>query len=804
MTQTDKQSNVQTFHAFLGKTALTALTALISGTLSLSSQAEDGQDAVLLDDPDIYWTMGKLTSGMDKVFAVLGSDENGLPLHAELRSNTAVLPMVVDGIVPNSDDGAIMFDAAESQGLFVPNSPALNVVPGNPGTANRTYELWFQPRNLPVTGRENRQIIFEEGGTTRGISIYLDGTQEADPTEAELYIMTTNLAETPWGGEADPGLIDPDFAINTTVSAGEIYHLVFVIDKPDNIQENLNGDLVAYLNGEEIGRVEDKVGLWYNHTDAIGIGRRYAESVFHDGLVRGADPTFFYDGVIDEFAIYDGTSLTADQARLHYLTGIQSDMVPIKSFTSDQVRVASGDPVILSWEVNDFDSLSIDNGVADVAGMTVNGAGSTTVNPTGSTTYILNGTSDSLDQRASVRVHVGPPVISSFTTIGADTILSGNSATLVWEVSGEASLSLSPDVGDVGDLDSAVVSPVANTTYILTATNELGSVTEDVTVTVSNNVPPTLGWNAKDVVDLGVEWQPTINSTGNAGIVWSGSGTVETGSSNFGNITTWINSPNLALMSNPADSFQDGLGDPVTKADVSWEFIFRPGDFEGLHTLFNTGGNGAGTAFVLNGSVLDFRFQNANNDSQRVIASSDLAEIGAASDFFHVVGVGDVDSATSGTARFFVNGELKAEVTSTGAIEDWDGGDLAELGTGNNIPGGNPFNPESFNGDIAVFNYFQGILIAEEQAQALFLAQGASAGALEITEIEVMDLSVELSWNSSPDRNYAIDMATSLDGDWIELADSLEAGDGPESTYTANFSEGNPQPVKAFFRVREE
>ena len=801
MTQTDNQSNVQRFHAFLGKTALTAL---ISGTLSLSSQAEDGQDAVLLDDPDIYWTMGKLTGGMDKVFAVLGSDENGLPLHAELRSDTAVLPMVVDGIVPNSDDGAIMFDAAESQGLLVPNSPALNVVPGNPGTANRTYELWFQPRNLPVTGRENRQIIFEEGGTTRGISIYLDGTQAADPTEAELYIMTTNLAETPWGGEAGPGPTDPDFAINTTVSAGEIYHLVFVIDKPDNIQENLNGDLVAYLNGEEIGRVEDKVGLWYNHTDAIGIGRRYAESVFHDGLVRGADPAFFYDGVIDEFAIYDGTSLTADQARLHYLTGIQSDMVPIKSFTSDQVRVALGDPVILSWEVNDFDALVIDNGVGDVAGMTVDGAGSTTVSPTGSTTYILNGTSDSLDQRASVRVHVGPPVISSFATAGAETILSGGSVTFVWEVSGEASLSISPDVGDASDLDSAVVSPVVNTTYTLTAINEFGSVTEDVTVTVSNNVLPTLGWDAKDVVDLGVEWQPTINSTGNAGIVWIGSGTVETGSSNFGNITTWINSPNLALMSNPADSFQDGLGDPVTKADVSWEFIFRPGDFEGLHTLFNTGGNGAGTAFVLNGSVLDFRFQNANNDSQRVIASSDLAEIGAASDFFHVVGVGDVDSATSGTARFFVNGELKAEVTSTGAIEDWDGGDLAELGKGNNIPGGNPFNPESFNGDIAVFNYFQGILIGEEKALDLFLAQGASGGTLEITEIEVMDLSVELSWNSSPDRNYAIDMATSLDGEWIELADSLEAGDGPESTYTANFSEGNPQPVKAFFRVREE
>ena len=801
MTHTHNQYDVQRFHAFLGKTALAAL---VFGALGLSTQAEDGQDVVLLDDPDVYWTMGTLTSGMEEIFAVLGSDENGLPLHAELRSDAAVLPMVVDGIVPNSDDGAIMFDAAESQGLFIPNSASLNAVPGNPGTSNRTYELWFQPRNLPVTGRENRQIIFEEGGRTRGITIYLDGTQTADPTEAELYIMTTNLAEIPWGGEAGPGPTDPDFAISTTVSAGEIYHLVFVIDKPDNIQENLNGDLVGYLNGEEFGRVEDKVGLWYNHSDAIGIGRRYAESVFHDSLVTGEDPVFFYDGVIDEFAIYDGTSLTADQARLHYLVGIESEMVPIKSFTSNEVRVASGDPVILSWEVNDFDALVIDNGVGDVAGMTVDGAGSTTVSPTGSTTYILNGTSDSLDQRASVRVHVGPPVINSFATAGAETILSGDSVTFVWEVSGEASLSISPDVGDASDLDSAVVSPAVTTTYTLTAINEFGSVTEDVTVTVSNNVPPTLGWDAKDVVDLGVEWKPTINSTGNAGIVWTGSGTVETGSSNFGNITTWINSPNLALMSNPADSFQDGLGDPVTKANVSWEFIFRPGDFEGLHTLFNTGGNGAGTAFVLNGSVLDFRFQTANNDSQRVIASTDLAEIGAAADFFHVVGVGDVDSATSGTARLFVNGELKAEVTSTGAIEDWDGGDLAELGTGNNIPGGNPFNPESFDGDIAVFNYFQGILIGEEKALDLFLAQGASGGTLEITEIKVMDLSVELTWNSSPGRNYAVDMSASLDGEWIELADALEAGDGPESTYTANFSEGNPRPVKAFFRVREE
>ena len=153
---------------------------IASSALTMVTSAQDGQEVVLMDEPDIYWTMGKLTDDEAAVAAELGEDVNGDPLDAVLEAE-GDLPVIVNGIVPTASDGAMMFDAAEGQALAVADSPFTNNVPGNPGVTNRTYELWFQPRNLPTTGEENRQIIYMEGGTTRGLTIYLDGTQGLRP-----------------------------------------------------------------------------------------------------------------------------------------------------------------------------------------------------------------------------------------------------------------------------------------------------------------------------------------------------------------------------------------------------------------------------------------------------------------------------------------------------------------------------------------------------------------------------------------------------------------------------------------------
>jgi hypothetical protein len=79
------------------------------------------------------------------------------------------------------------------------------------------------------------------------------------------------------------------------------------------------------------------------------------------------------------------------------------------------------------------------------------------------------------------------PVIQSFTASPA-VIQPGGAATLAWQVTGAASLSISPGIGAVGSA-SVAVQPAATTTYTLTAANAAGSVQAQATVTVQATPP---------------------------------------------------------------------------------------------------------------------------------------------------------------------------------------------------------------------------------------------------------------------------------------------------------------------------
>ncbi|MCP4811469.1 MAG: LamG domain-containing protein, partial [Planctomycetaceae bacterium] len=384
----------------------------------------------------------------------------------------------------------------------------------------------------------------------------------------------------------------------------------------------------------------------------------------------------------------------------------------ISNFTSSAEVVASGQAITLSW-VSDptNDSLEIDNGIGDVSNLTM-----VTVNPTESTIYILTGRRGTSTDSQKVRVLVeNPPLINRFVNLDASTIIEGQSVELYWDVFGESAISLNGI--DVTGEEQLTLSPVETTTYVLRTSNDWGVTTTALTVTVLGRDSPNLSWTAAGLPAGNLAlWSPHINVTGNNAIrfVRNTGGTVQSGASNFTTVSQWINSPGFNLASNPNDSWQDGLGDLVTKANVTWEMVFRPGDFAGTHVLFNTGGNGDGTAITIAGSLLDFRFQDAATTTQRLVISKDLADIGTATDFYHVVCLADVDSATTGTAKMYVNGQLVAgPVTSAGTIEDWDGGDLAELGKGSNIPGSTTFAHTAFTGDIALFNYYGNRLLSE-------------------------------------------------------------------------------------------
>lgn len=157
----------------------------------------------------------------------------------------------------------------------------------------------------------------------------------------------------------------------------------------------------------------------------------------------------------------------------------------ITAFAAASPTIISGQSVALNWTVTGATALKIDPG-----NITVTGMNTTMVMPTATTIYTLTASnvSGSVTQTVTVTVNPPAPVISSFASSAA-TIISGQSATLSWTTTGATSLRLDPGNLDVTGTTSQMVTPTANTTYTLTATNVTGSVMQTVAITVNPMAP---------------------------------------------------------------------------------------------------------------------------------------------------------------------------------------------------------------------------------------------------------------------------------------------------------------------------
>jgi hypothetical protein len=82
----------------------------------------------------------------------------------------------------------------------------------------------------------------------------------------------------------------------------------------------------------------------------------------------------------------------------------------------------------------------------------------------------------------------GTPMISSFAVTPLS-IVSGQSATLSWSVTGATSISISPSIGVVSASGTRAVSRTSSTAYTVTAQNTAGAVNRSVTLTVTPGAP---------------------------------------------------------------------------------------------------------------------------------------------------------------------------------------------------------------------------------------------------------------------------------------------------------------------------
>ncbi len=232
-----------------------------------------------------------------------------------------------------------------------------------------------------------------------------------------------------------------------------------------------------------------------------------------DGIVVAYRWRSSIDGDLSTFASFDTSSLSAGVHTIYlkvqddsgdWSEEVQSDITisgeavaapVINSFGANPGSVTSGESSVLSWDISGATAVTIDQGIGNVP-LT----GTRAVSPVTTTTYVLTATNeaDSVTARARVTVSaatppVGLPIINSFTA-NPGSIMAGGSSILSWAVSNAQTVMITYDgsVASVGSVGSAAASPVATTTYTLTATNAAGSVTATVQLIVSVAPPPSL------------------------------------------------------------------------------------------------------------------------------------------------------------------------------------------------------------------------------------------------------------------------------------------------------------------------
>lgn len=126
----------------------------------------------------------------------------------------------------------------------------------------------------------SRQVIYEQGGDTGGLSIYID--------QGKLYFLawnanTTDPQSTPWGPIYFSSAVESD-----TVYIAALRHSA------------ASGSLSAYLQGQVLGEASG-IGPLFAHSDPIGLGGADGKTLYHDG----DDRRNFFKGYISEYIHYN-------------------------------------------------------------------------------------------------------------------------------------------------------------------------------------------------------------------------------------------------------------------------------------------------------------------------------------------------------------------------------------------------------------------------------------------------------------------------------------------------------------------
>jgi len=190
-------------------------------------------------------------------------------------------PQIVAGLKGN----ALQFNGT-SDGVHLPDSAMI----GNTGThQNRTVIAMF---NCADVSKSDKQVVFEEGGYTRGLTIYVhDGL---------AYGAGWNK-----GGDYSPEW-SPGAFISAPIGSNE-WHVVAIVLRDGGAGQE-DDKFEMWMDGVLIGKGPG--GELRGHSNDNGIGYAKENVVFHDG--NGNADGHYFEGMVDEIWILN-VALTAGE-----------------------------------------------------------------------------------------------------------------------------------------------------------------------------------------------------------------------------------------------------------------------------------------------------------------------------------------------------------------------------------------------------------------------------------------------------------------------------------------------------------
>ncbi len=253
--------------------------------------------------------------------------------------------------------------------------------------------------------------------------------------------------------------------------------------------------------------------------------------------VRNADTITITQGVDTGNKTQGTAQVNPQQTTVYTLTAKQGSQsvsrsvtvslgeVRILRFQATPDHVQEGDPVTLSWNVDNAKTIAIsadDPSFTPLSQLPANGG--TTVHPSRTTAYTIQASAPSGNTNSTITVAVSQapsPVIVRFAVDRTSLDLPGP-VTLSWQVLNSTAVSIDGGIGSV-DASGSITIPVAQTTtWTLTAKNATGTISAPVTVTINPRVldfsadPPdksgnsTLRWNAANATTVDI--QPGIGT----------------------------------------------------------------------------------------------------------------------------------------------------------------------------------------------------------------------------------------------------------------------------------------------------